>query len=131
MKDIYPEFKSFVERRNDGMETILKDMLCYAKRYNKLISGYFDFPIKLQASIYRMNRFESSVTRPFLMEVLRLQEEGLLDYAQVTEVCRIVESYLLRRIICDLPSNTLSKVFLTLATDIKRFDGTFDLSLKR
>ena len=45
MKDIYPEFKSFVERRNDGMETILKDMLCYAKRYNKLISGYFDFPI--------------------------------------------------------------------------------------
>lgn len=131
MKDIYPEFKSFVAKRNDGMENILKDMLCYAKRYNKLISGYSDFPIKLQASIYRMNRFESSVTRPFLMEVLRLQEEGLLDYTQVTEVCRIVESYLLRRIICDLPSNTLSKVFLTLATDIKRFDGTFDLFIEK
>lgn len=131
MKDIYPEFKSFVEKRNEGMESILKDMLGYAKRYNKLTSGYSDFPIKLQASIYRMNRFESSVTRPFLMEVLHLQEEGLLDYVQVTEVCRIVESYLLRRVICDLPSNTLSKVFLTLATDIKRFDGTFDLFIEK
>lgn len=126
MKDIYPEFKLFAEKRNEGMEDLLKDMLNYARRYNKLINGHQTFPAKLQASIYRMNRFESSVTRPFLMEVLRLQEEGTLDYSQVTEVCRIVESYLLRRVICDLPSNTLSKVFLTLSFDIKRFDGTYD-----
>lgn len=126
MKDIYPEFKLFAEKRNEGMEDLLKDMLAYAKRYNKLINGHQTFPAKLQASIYRMNRFESSVTRPFLMEVLRLQEEGVLDYSQVTEVCRIVESYLLRRVICDLPSNTLSKVFLTLSADVKRFDGTFE-----
>ena len=44
----------------------------------------------------------------------------------VGEVCRIVESYLLRRLICDLPSNTQSKVFLTLCNDIKRLDGTYD-----
>lgn len=131
MKDIYPEFKFFTEKRSESMEETLKDMLAYAKRYNRLINGHPSFPVKLQASIYRLNRFESSVTRPFLMEVLRLQEEDLLDYTQVTEVCRIVESYLLRRIICDLPSNTLSKVFLTLAADIKRFDGSFDLFLEK
>ena len=44
---------------------------------------------------------------------------------EVAEICRIVESYLLRRIICDLPSNTLAKVFLTMSPDIKRFDGTY------
>ena len=59
------------------------------------------------------------------MEVMRLQESSLLNLDEVAEICRIVESYLLRRIICDLPSNTLAKVFLTMSSDIKRFDGTY------
>lgn len=110
MKDIYTDFKAFADKRTGEMEEIMKDLLAYAKRYNKLLVGHQSFPTKLKASIFRLNRFESSVTRPFLMEVLRLQEEGILTVDEVTQTCRIVESYLLRRIICDLPSNTLAKV---------------------
>lgn len=131
MKDIYTEFKAFAEKRSGEKEEIMKDLLGYAKRYHKLLAGHQDFPAKLQASIFRLNRLESSVTRPFLMEVLRLQEEKTLTVDDVTDVCRIVESYLLRRIICDLPSNTLNKVFLTLIADIKRFDGTYDMFVEK
>lgn len=131
MKDIYAEFKAFAEKRSGEMEDIMKDLLAYAKRYNKLLTPHQSFPTKLKASIYRMNRFESSVTRPFLMEVFRLHEENILTTDEVTEVCRVVESYLLRRVICDLPSNTLAKVFLTLCSDIRRFDGTYDQFLEK
>ena len=131
MKDIYTEFKAFTEKRTGEMEEIMKDLLAYARRYHKLLMGHQDFPAKLKASIYRLNRFESSVTRPFLMEVLRLQEDGVLILDDVTEICRIVEAYLLRRIICDLPSNTLNKVFLTLSSDIKRFDGTYSMFVEK
>lgn len=131
MKDIYAEFKAFAEKRPGEMEEIMKDLLAYAKRYHKLLMGHQTFPTKLKASIYRLNRFESSVTRPFLMEVLRLQEDGILSLDDVTEICRTVEAYLLRRIICDLPSNTLNKVFLTLSSDIKRFDGTYSLFIDK
>ncbi|UQT49360.1 hypothetical protein M5E87_05630 [Flavonifractor plautii] len=65
------------------------------------------------------------------MEVFRLQEEDLFSLDTVAEVCRIVEAYLLRRLICDLPSNTQSKVFLTLCNDIKRLDGTYDSFLEK
>lgn len=128
MKDIYNEFKAYAEKHPGGMEDIMKDLLAYAKRYNKLLVGQQGFPVKLRASLYRLNRFESSVTRPFLMEVLRLQEEptGILSLDDVAEICRIVEAYLFRRAICDLPSNTLTKVFLTLCSDIKRLDGTYE-----
>lgn len=131
MKDIYTDFKAFADKRTGEMEEIMKDLLAYAKRYNKLLVGHQSFPTKLKASIFRLNRFESSVTRPFLMEVLRLQEEGILTVDEVTQTCRIVESYLLRRIICDLPSNTLAKVFLTLSSDIKRFDGTDNMFIEK
>ena len=125
MKDIYTEFKAYAEKKPGEMESIMEDLLDYAKRYNKLLFGHPSFPAKLKASLFRLNRFESSVTRPFLMEVMRLQEGSLLTLDDVAEICRIVESYLLRRIICDLPSNTLAKVFLTMSSDIKRFDGTY------
>ena len=124
MKDIYPEFKALAEKHDGEMEKIMEDLLAYAKRFNRVVSGHPSFPVKLRASIARLNRFESSVTRPFLMEVMRLQEEGSLTLDEVTEVFRTIESYLLRRVICDLPSNTLSKVFLTLFSDIRRLDGT-------
>lgn len=127
MKDIYNEFKAYAEKRPGEMEDIMKELLAYARRYNKLRMGHQGFPVKLRASLYRLNRFESSVTMPFLMEVLRLQEENtnILSLDDVTEICRTVEAYLFRRAICDLPSNTLTKVFLTLCSDIKRFDGTY------
>ncbi len=119
-RDVYPAFKDYAEKHGP-MEALLRDLLDYAKRYQKL-SGSPDFPQLLQSSLYRLSRFESSVTCPFFMEVFRVQEEhpDLLTLDGVAQVCRTVESYLLRRVICDLPSNALYKVFLSLCGDVKR-----------
>ena len=128
MKEIYPLFKSHASSTKwaSNIEELLKELRDYARRYKKILDGWPDFPVMLKASLYRLNHFESSVTRPFLMEVFRIQEEGAISYTQVASVCRTIESYLLRRVICDLPSNTLNKVFLTLFHDVKRLDNTFD-----
>ena len=37
MKDIYTEFKAYAEKMPGEMESIMKDLLDYAKRYNKLL----------------------------------------------------------------------------------------------
>ena len=127
INSVYMSFKEYASPfRDSGLESLLKDMLEYARRYEKLLNGSYDFPDKLNASITRLNRFESSVTRPFLMETLRLKEQGALSGESTIEVFRMVESYLFRRTICDLPSNALNKVFLTLANDVNRLDGTWN-----
>ena len=127
INSVYSSFKEYAEPfRNYDIEPLLQDLLEYARRYDKLINGHSVFPAQLNASIKRLNRFESSVTRPFLMEILRLGEDGTISDADITEIFRTVESYLFRRIICDLPSNTLNKVFLSLANDVRRLDETWD-----
>lgn len=78
----------------------------------------------LDACIYRLNRLETTVTRPFFLEVLRLQDEKVLNIDDVTDIFLTTENYLLRRSICDLPTNVLNKVFLTLHHEIMRYDGT-------
>ena len=125
MNRVYVTFKSYVEENQLETEELLKDLLDYAKWYEILLKGKTEDRI-LNACIYRLNRLETTVTRPFFLEVLRMLKSGtsLLSVEDAREVFLLTESYLFRRNICDLPTNALNKIFLMLHREIIRFDGT-------
>ena len=123
MNSVYPTFKKYVEDAEVAdIEPLLKDLLEYAKRYAFLIKGGHSDE-RLNSCIYRLNRLSTSVTCPFLLEVIRLSESGALTADELIEVFHFTESYLFRRAICDLPTNALNKIFLLLHREIIRFDG--------
>lgn len=122
-KRIYAIFKDYSEMGGIQTEPLLIDMLEYAKRYAVLLEGKTGSSA-LNACISRLNRLETTVTRPFFLEVLRLHDENKLTLGQVSEVFLITENYLFRRTICDLPTNALNKIFLMLHREIVRYDGT-------
>ena len=124
-KKIYINFKDFVELSKIDTEPLLAEMLAYAKRYQILLDGNSG-STALDACIDRLNRLETTVTRPYFLEVLRLYNESKLTLTQVTEIFLTTESYLFRRTMCDLPTNALNKIFLMLHREIVRYDGTED-----
>ena len=124
-KKIYINFKDFVELGKIKTEPLLAEMLAYAKRYQILLDGNSG-NAALDACIDRLNRLETTVTRPYFLEVLRLYNENKLTLAQVTEIFLTTENYLFRRTMCDLPTNALNKIFLMLHREIIRYDGTED-----
>lgn len=130
MNRVYVTFKSFVDDEKAETEQLLKELLAYAKRYQVLLKGekdnYSTDGKELTACIQRLNRLETTVTRPFFMEVLRLYDEGKLAVKDVRDIFLFTENYLFRRTICDLPTNTLNKIFLMLHREIMRYDGTAD-----
>lgn len=112
-KRIYMEFKNHVEQTQIQTEQLLQELLSYAKRYEILLyngSGKGTHNTALNACIARLNRLETTVTRPFFLEVLRLFDEKSLDITQVTDIFLLTETYLFRRNICDLPTNVLNKI---------------------
>ena len=121
-KKIYISFKDYVDQKSIETEELLKDLLAYAKRYEILLSGGTENKA-LDACIYRLNRLETTVTRPFFLEVLRLYDENKFDTSEVSEIFLITENYLFRRAICDLPTNALNKIFSTLHREITRYEG--------
>lgn len=125
MSKIYFSFKDYVESGKFNVEELLIDLLKYANLYQILLKDNTE-DRKLNGSIYRFNKLEITVTRPFFMEVLRLKEENILDLKDVVEIFSIIESYYFRRLICDLSTNMLNKLFLTLHKDVIKFDGTTD-----
>ena len=121
-KKIYISFKEYVEQQSIGTEELLKELLAYAKRYEILLCGGTKNR-SLDSCIYRLNRLETTVTRPFFLEVLRLYDEGKLDMSQIADIFLITENYLFRRTICDLPTNALNKIFLLLHREIIRYEN--------
>ena len=120
---VYITFKSYVEQEELETEPLLQDMLAYARWYAILLKGK-TADRELNACIYRLNRLETTVTRPFFLEVLRLQNQGTLTIQDVRDIFLYTENYLFRRSICDLPTNALNKIFLTLHKDVIRYDGS-------
>lgn len=125
MDKIYPVFKSYVAEKNISIEDLLKELLDYARLYEVLTKSQFKDEV-VNASIYRLNYLETTVSRPFFLQVLNLHKQGILTNKDLREIFLMVENYLFRRNICEVPTNALNKVFLTLNREIHRYDGTYD-----
>lgn len=124
---IYQAFKRYVEEAQLPIGALLEDLLKYARLFEKLLTCKSGLGEKrLDDCLYRMARLEITVTRPFLMEVLRLNQDGKLSAEAVRDIFEITENYLFRRNICEVPTNALNKVFLTLNKEILRYDNTAD-----
>ena len=130
LNKIYFTFKAYVEDEALETEGLLADLLAYAKLYEILLKGN-TANRQLNACITRLNRLESTVTRPFFLEVLRLFTEGKLSIDDTAAIFLITENYLFRRTMCELPTNALNKIFLMLHKEIVRYDGTDDNYLEK
>ena len=124
-KKIYFEFKDYVSQVALKTEDLLSELLGYSKRYKILLNGDLNDKIT-DACINRLNRLETTVTRPFFLEVLRLFDEKKINLSQVREIFVTTENYLFRRVICDLPTNVLNKMFLMLHGEIIRYEKNED-----
>ena len=124
---VYLSFKEYAEDARLLMEALLEDLRRYARIYEKLLTCKSGLKSQeLDDCLYRMKRLEITVTRPFLMEVLRLHQDGKLMVDDVVQVFLITENYLFRRNICEVPTNALNKIFLNLNKEILRYDNTAD-----
>ena len=122
---VYRAFKKYAEAAGLPIDMLLTDLLRYARVFEKLLvckSGLGEQ--RLDDCLYRMKRLDIVVTRPFLMEVLRLNQDGKLEVDDVLQVFLITENYLFRRNICEVPTNALNKIFLNLNKEIIRYDNT-------
>ncbi len=125
MDKIYPVFKQYFSMKDCSVEDLLKELLEYARFYKTLTRSQFEDEI-VKASLFRLNYLETTVSRPFFLQVLKLHKQGLLTVEELRKIFLLVEDYLFRRNICDAPTNSLNKIFLTLNREIYRFDGTYD-----
>lgn len=125
IKAVYQDFRDYWIDCGKTPVEILEDLRSYSHSYRKLIEADTGNK-KADAAITGLAHLETTVIRPFAMEVIHLSDEGLISGEEAGQSFSIVEDYIFRRQICALPTNALNKIFATLANDIRKLDGTYD-----
>lgn len=124
-RKIYATFKEYVKTSVPNIEEILKDMLRYSNVYSKLTSFNLG-SAKANETARRLDYLDMSVVNPYLMAFLVYAEENNLDISETEIVLGCVESFIFRRLMCDLPTNALNKIFATLHKAVVKQKGDDD-----
>lgn len=129
-RDTYFEFKKFVSSHQEmDKTTLLQDLYKYAQLYAEL-NRYEDIKIiptsELHECVFRLAKLDYTVIRPLLLELLNCRNDKKVTEVNVSKIFRVLESYLFRRLVCDLPSNTLKKTFLRILKELKSDDISID-----
>ena len=65
----------------------------------------------IRSSLQSIREMKLTLSYPLLMRLVDDYRQGRLDENELSECVRSVESFLLRRVVCDVPSNQLKRLF--------------------
>ncbi|MDE0526773.1 MAG: DUF262 domain-containing protein [Thaumarchaeota archaeon] len=118
IRNVYASFKDYA-RKQPAAREMVSDIHYFAKFYTRLV--FENEPdADLNRKIHDINAQKSDVTYPFLLEAYIDYDRGLISRDEILEIFGIVESYLFRRAICDIPTNSHNKTFASLAGRVEK-----------
>ena len=72
--------------------------------------------------ITNINSLKVEVAYPFLLQVLADWQKNIISREELINILDMVESYVFRRQICEIPTNSLNKTFATLYSMVHKQD---------
>lgn len=119
---VYEEFKTYhLNCEFATIRELCKDIYTYATYYTDMVFRRSSHST-LKSLYEDINDLRMEVSYPFLLKVHNDYEEGLIHVDELCEIIRLCISYVFRRSICDIPTNSLNKTFATLRNEIKADD---------
>ena len=118
IRDVYTSFKSYVQRQKGiSVSDIMSDVYRYAKHYAKLVLDQEADP-EIKQALKDINTLRVDVAYPLLLEVYEDFSQNLVTRQEFISILRLIESYVFRRAICGVPTNSMNKTFATLSREI-------------
>lgn len=119
---VYEEFKLYHLNCEFGtIRELCQDLLTYAKYYTDMVFKRSSNPA-LKSLYEDINDLRMEVSYPFLLKVHNDYAEGIISEDDLKLIIRLCISYVFRRSICDIPTNSLNKTFATLRNEIRQDD---------
>ncbi|MCO1657352.1 GmrSD restriction endonuclease domain-containing protein [Pseudonocardia humida] len=72
----------------------------------------------LRAALDRLSRWGSTVVHPIALHVLEAHEADLVDAEEGARALRVVESFLVRRMLVGIPTNNLNRILMSLVKEL-------------
>jgi uncharacterized protein with ParB-like and HNH nuclease domain/predicted transport protein len=101
------------------IESLVRDLRDYARYFCAMALGS-EFDTDLKLAFHDLRELKVDVAYPFLLELYHDYKVDVMSKADLLASVRLVESYVFRRAVCMIPTNSMNKTFATFTKALKK-----------
>mgnify|MGYP006418480891 CR=1 FL=1 len=116
IRDVYTEFKAYAKKLTDINE-LVKNIYEYSK-YFVCLALEQEKDSEIKSIFSNINTLKVDVSYPFILKVYDDYSQDIITRDEFVEILKHIESYVFRRAICGIPTNSLNKTFANLYKEI-------------
>ena len=113
-RQLYNSFVKLFKNSGYSQESILKELRYYAEIFGAFVYGSAKYSERINKLLYRLRVLNQTTCYPFLLHVFDDYHQGVITEETVERILQFILAYLLRRMVCGVPSNTLRGLFTYL-----------------
>lgn len=116
---VYVAFKDYRQKEGIGIEDLLKDLQKYCGYFRRIVFKK-EADKDLNKALGFLVDLEMDVIYPLLLELYSDYNDGVLSKDDFIRSIALIESYICRRAVCGLGTNSLNKVFPSFTKHIQK-----------
>lgn len=113
-RQLYNSFVKLFKDSGYSQESILKELRYYAEIFGAFVYGSDKYSDRINKLLYRLRVLNQTTCYPFLLHVFDDYHQGVITEETIEKILQFILAYLLRRMVCGVPSNTLRGLFTYL-----------------
>lgn len=116
--DAYDIFKNFFKENGYTNESMLQELLHYAEFYHTFLYGNKKYGERVNELLLSLQKLKQTTVFLFLFKVFDDLEAEVINEDELAKVLELLLNYSIRRLICEVGSNSLRGLYKTLYTRV-------------
>lgn len=119
VRDVYVAFKHYARDTKVDTRELVADIHEFATYYCAMALGK-EQDTQLKQAFHDLRELKVDVAYPFLLDAYNDYRKQRLTAEELLRIVRLVESYVFRRAICAIPTNSMNKTFAGMNRSLKK-----------
>lgn len=113
-KDAYDIFKNHIGPKFNTNQEMLSELLYYARFYNCFLYGTDKYGQTIKFVLQSLQKLKQTTLFVFLFKIFDDFEKKVFSQQEFERILKFLLNYSIRRLVCDIPSNSLNGLYKTL-----------------
>ena len=122
-KRLYDLFVKLFKDSNFTHEDCLKELLYYSTIFKTFINENNEYSEKTNKLLRNIRQLDQTTCYPFLLNVFNDYKNNVIDEKVLENILHLLLTYLVRRLVCGVPSNSLRGLFTYLYNRIFKVES--------
>lgn len=118
IRDVYSAFKLYTQKF-ENLKELVADIFKYSK-YFVNVALEKEEHAEIKSIFSDINTLKVDVSYPFLLNIYDDFKQNIISKEDIIKILKYLESYVFRRAICGIPTNSLNKTFANLYKEIEK-----------